>query len=108
MQQLDPAAVGPVQHSLLRGVLIGQGRGGGRSRRRIGGVAGAGPSSAQQLQAAVLAGLLGGQGQVEQVRQGRDVIQVAEGGAGAPGAVRSAEALLHILPAAAADAIVLG
>lgn len=106
MQQLDPVAVGPVQHGLLRGVLIGQGRGRGGSGRRIGGVPGAAPSPAQQLQAAVLAGLLGGQGQVEQVRQGRDIIQVAEGGAGAAGAVRSAQTFLRILLAAAA--VVLG
>lgn len=98
MQNLDPVAVGPVQHSLLRGILIGQGWGGGRGRGRRGrGVPRTG-STADQFHAAVVAGLLGGQRQVEQVRQRCDVVQVTEGGAGAPAAVGPAQTLLAPLP----------
>lgn len=55
-------------------------------------------SSTEQVQAAVLAGLLRGQRQVKQVGQRRNVVQIAEGGAGASGAVGAAQTLLDVLP----------
>lgn len=55
-------------------------------------------SSTEQVQAAVLAGLLRGQRQVKQVRQRRNVVQIAKGGAGASGAVGAAQTLLAVLP----------
>lgn len=66
-------------------------------------------SSTEQVQAAVLAGLLRGQRQVKQVWQRRNVVQIAEGGAGASGAVRAAQTLLGVLPGGtAAHGLFLG